>query len=203
MIQEIRYIFHFSPYNFSNTVFLSNIKWSQFLLQFISVMFFFFLCTDIMLRIVLQLLNVVLNLHVIILRITLLHFMYYTKHRFSLIVLFASFSSFFFCWRLSSITLKTLDKTCSILEINLRSLVAIGENSVFLPLRKQIFIYHILHVLPCFQFISELSVFFLLFFKFGLIWKKKPPEVFNKKMFWKILQNWQENTCVRAGLKFY
>ena len=172
MIQEIRYIFHFSPYSFSNTVFLSNIKWSQFLLQFISVMFFFFLCTDIMLRIVLQLLNVVLNLHVIILRITLLHFMYYTKHRFSLIVLFASFSSFFFRWRLSSITLKTLDKTCSILEINLRSLVAIGENSVFLPLRKQIFIYHILHVLPCFQFISELSVFFLLFFKFGLIWKK-------------------------------
>ena len=172
MNQEIRYIFHFSPYNFSNTVFLSNTKWSQFLLQFISVMFFFFLCTDIMLRIVLQLLNVVLNLHVIILRITLLHFMYYTKHRFSLIVLFASFSSFFFCWRLSSITVKTLDKTCSILEINLRSLVAIGENSVFLPLRKQIFTYHILHVLPCFQFISELSVFFLLFFKFGLIWKK-------------------------------
>ena len=98
LIQEIRYIFHFSPYNFSNinTGFLSNINWSQFLLQFISVMFFFFLYIDIMLRIVLQLLNVVLNLHVIILRITLLHLMYYTKHRFNLIVLFTSFSSFFF-----------------------------------------------------------------------------------------------------------
>ena len=172
MIQEIRYIFHFSPYNFSNTVFLSNIKWSQFLLQFISVMFFFFLCTDIMLRIVLQLLNVVLNLHVIILRITLLHLMYYTKHRFNLIVLFASFSSFFFLLTSIIYHVENLDKTCSILEINLRSLIATGENYVFLTLRKQIFTYHILHVLPSFQFISELSVFFLLFFKFGLIWKK-------------------------------
>ena len=49
--------------------------------------------------------------------------MYYVKHRFSLIVLFASFS--FFPLRLS-ITLKTIDKTCSILEIGLCSLSAIG-----------------------------------------------------------------------------
>ena len=46
-------------------IFFSDINWSRFLLQFISVMLFFFLCIDIILRIVLQLLNVVLNLCVI------------------------------------------------------------------------------------------------------------------------------------------
>ena len=49
--------------------------------------------------------------------------MYYAKHRFSLIVLFASFS--FFPLRLF-ITLKTIDKTCSILETGLCSLSATG-----------------------------------------------------------------------------
>ena len=43
--------------------------------------------------------------------------------------------------------------------------------------------------------------FFLLFFKFGNILKKLPLEVFNKKMFLKILQNWHEKTCIGANLK--
>ena len=97
----------------------------SFLLQFISVLFFFFLCIDIIQMIVLQLLSVVLNLCVI--KITMLRPMYYTKHRFSLITLFASLSSFF---PLTSITLKTLDKTCSILEIDLCSLNAFGSKKI-------------------------------------------------------------------------
>ena len=60
-----------------------------------------------------------------LLKITLLHPMYYTKHRFTLILLFASFP--FSHWQLSSIMLKTRDKTCLIIEIDLRSPRAIGD----------------------------------------------------------------------------
>ena len=60
-------------------IIFSNINCSQFLLQFISVIFFSFPCIDITLRIVLQLLNVVLSPCVIKNYIVASHVLYKTQ----------------------------------------------------------------------------------------------------------------------------